>query len=33
MEKENRIMLLLGETEDVIDVDIVEEMTEADVID
>lgn len=33
MEKENRIRLLLGETEDVIDADIVEEIIESDVID
>ncbi len=33
MEKENRIALLLGEAEDIIDVDIVEEITEFDIID
>ena len=33
MEKENRIMLLLGEIEDVIDVDTVEEVVESDIID
>lgn len=33
MEKEKRIAILFGETEDVIDVDIVEEIDEADIID
>ena len=33
MEKENRIALLLGEAEDIIDVDIVEEIAESDIID
>lgn len=32
MEKENRITLLLGEAEDIIDADIVEEIIESDII-